>query len=280
MINLDAVSFRYKENKNLFDELDLNLKPGTIYGLLGRNGAGKTTLLKLMCGLLFPHSGRIDCMGYFPESRNPAMLEKLYFLPEEFFTPSATADQYRSMFAPLYPQFSGEDFSRNLGVFEIDSGEKMSEMSFGQKKKVLLAFALAVNTPFLLLDEPTNALDIPSKGQFRRLLAGVSREDKVILVSTHQVRDMENLIDPVVILEKGKILFNESMSDVTGKLTMEVSPDEPEGAIYSEKTMGGYASIRERSGKQESKIDLELLFNGITAQPGQFSRLFAKEQIS
>jgi ABC-2 type transport system ATP-binding protein len=279
MINLDSVSFSYKENKRLFDELDLSLKPGTIYGLLGRNGAGKTTLLKLMCGLLFSHSGKIDVLGYSPEKRDPEMFEKLYFLPEEFSTPQATVDQYRSMFSPLYPRFSGEEFSKSLGVFEIDSGEKMSEMSFGQKKKVLLAFALAANTPFLLLDEPTNALDIPSKGQFRRLLAGISREDKVILVSTHQVRDMENLIDPVVILENGKILFNEFMGAVTEKLTMEVGPDEPEGVLYSEKTMGGYASIRPRTTGQESKIDLELLFNGVTVQPDHFSRIFAKEQI-
>lgn len=278
MVEMKSVTFAYGKKAPLFRQLDAELQPGTIYGLLGRNGAGKTTMLKLMCGLLFPHGGEISVLGYDPAQRSPRLQQEILLIPEEFATHALTVHEYRSLYAPLYPRFNGEEFERYLGEFQLDSADKMSEMSYGQKKKVLLAFGLAAHTRLLILDEPTNALDIPSKGQFRRLLVGSSDEDRVIVVSTHQVRDMENLIDPITILENGTIIFQHTLDEITSRIRMEHAAEEPDGALYSERAMGGYASVVRNENGQESRIDLELLFNAVTANPELIESLFAKEE--
>ena len=255
------------------------MRTDTIYGLLGKNGAGKTTLLKLLCGLRFPESGQITVNGYSPELRDPALLEEIFIIPEEFPSPAVKVSQYGWLHGVFYPRFDSEEYRRHATEFELDPDQKISEMSYGQKKKALLAFGLAANTALLLLDEPTNGLDIPSKGQFRRLLAGAANEARTILISTHQVRDMENLIDPIVILEEGRVIFNHSVEEVTERLTMGVAPEEPVGAIYAEQVLGGFAAVRERGGDTASRIDLELLFNAVTTHPAEVSALFAKEEV-
>jgi len=276
MVELRSVTFSYNQRAPLFERLDARLEPGTIYGLLGRNGAGKTTLLKLMCGLRFPQRGRITVLEHEPALRSPALQQEILFIPEEFATPPLSVERYRSLYAPLYPRFDEAEFQRHLAEFELEGSAAMDEMSYGQKKKVLLAFGLAAHTRILVLDEPTNALDIPSKGQFRRLLAGSADEDRIIVVSTHQVRDMEHLIDPITILENGRIIFQHSMDEITRRIRMEHGPEAPGSAIYSERAMGGFASVVPNDGR-DSRIDLELLFNAVTTQPDAVEALFAKE---
>ena len=279
MVHMEEVRFRYGRKAPLFDGLDLELRRDTIYGLLGKNGAGKTTLLKLLCGLRFPESGQITVGGYVPETRNPALLEEIFIVPEEFPSPAVKVSQYGWLYGAFYPHFDSAEYGRHVADFELDPDQKISEMSYGQKKKALLAFGLAANTSLLLLDEPTNGLDIPSKGQFRRLLAGAASETRTILISTHQVRDMENLIDPIVILEQGRVVFNHSVDEVTDRLVMGVAADEPGAAIYSEQAIGGYAMVSERGGRAASRIDLELLFNAVTAHPAEIDALFTKEEV-
>lgn len=279
MVHMEGVRFRYGRKAPLFDGLNLELRTDTIYGLLGKNGAGKTTLLKLLCGLRFPESGHITVDGYSPELRDPALLEEIFIIPEEFPSPAVKVSQYGWLHGVFYPRFDSEEYGRHVTEFELDPDQKISEMSYGQKKKALLAFGLATNTSLLLLDEPTNGLDIPSKGQFRRLLAGAANETRTILISTHQVRDMENLIDPIVILEEGSVIFNHSVEEVTERLTMGVAPEEPVGAIYAEQVLGGFAAVRERRDGPASRIDLELLFNAVTTHPADVRTLFAKEEV-
>jgi len=277
MVTIKEMSFRYSKKRPLFDGLNMELRTDTIYGLLGKNGAGKTTLLKLLCGLRFPNSGSISVAGFRPEERHPGLMEELFLVPEEFPAPAVRISQFAWMYGSLYPRFSAQEFDSYAAEFELDPDQKISEMSFGQKKKALLAFGLAANTSLLLLDEPTNGLDIPSKGQFRRLLAGASNEERTILVSTHQVRDMENLIDPIVILENGKVIFNHSVDEVTTRLAMGMTSDEPVDALYSEKAMGGYAVVKARSDGAATRVDLELLFNAVTEKPAELTSLFAQE---
>jgi len=267
MIEMNKVSFSYGRTAALFDELDWNLKPGTIYGLLGRNGAGKTTLLKLISGLLFRTGGTISVLGTDPEERRPAVQEEMLFIPEELPSPPMTIGAYESVYRGLYPRFDGTEFTRYLAEFELDRSAKLGEISFGQRKKALLAFGLAAGTRVLILDEPTNALDIPSKGQLRRILAGAVTDERVIVVSTHQVRDMEQIIDPIVILEKGKIVFDHSMDRVSRALRVELSAEESPEAIYCERAMGGFANIVPNRGDSDSRVDLELLFNAVTNAP-------------
>ena len=247
--------------------------------MLGRNGAGKTTLLKLLCGLRFPEAGLIDVAGFVPEQRPPGLLEELFLIAEEFAVPGLRVESYAKRYGPLYPRFSFEQFEAYIDEFELDRSQKLTEMSYGQKKKALLAFGMASNTRLLLLDEPTNGLDIPSKGQFRRLLAGAASPERTIVVSTHQVRDMENLIDPVVILEEGRIIFNFTIDEVTERLSMGVTAEPPADAIYSEKALGGYATLREANDGVATRLDLELLFNAVTSDPARVGEAITREVV-
>jgi ABC-2 type transport system ATP-binding protein len=185
---------------------------------------------------------------------------------------------YVALYAPFYPRFSHDEFRQYMTEFELDHDKKLSALSYGQKKKFTLAFGLASGCRVLLLDEPTNGLDIPSKGQLRRLLARASREDRVILVSTHQVRDMENLIDPIIILDQGRIIFKQPMSEVTRRLSVRLEPTEPQGdsILYADRTIGGWVSVRENTGAEETGIDLETLFNTVIANPAKLAGLFTE----
>jgi ABC-2 type transport system ATP-binding protein len=279
MVTMKNVSFAYGRKGRLFDGLDWQLEPGTIYGLLGRNGAGKTTLLKLLCGTLFRHDGEIRVLESDPELRRPALQQEMLFISEELPTPPMSVAAYERLYSPLYPRFDEREFTRYLAEFEVDRNTDLGKMSFGQRKKALLAFGLAANTRALILDEPTNALDIPSKGQLRRILAGASTEERTIVVSTHQVRDLEQLIDPVIILEQGNIIFQHSVDEITSALRVEVGPEEPQDAIYSERTMGGYASLVPNHSGADSRIDIELLFNAVTTSPESVNRLFTTQEV-
>jgi len=235
MINITNLTFAYPKKRELFSGIDLKIPAGRICGLLGKNGVGKTTLLRLMAGLLFPKSGHCSVENYNPEKRMPSFLQEIYFLPEEFYLPDLTIAQYLKSYAPFYPRFQYDTFLAYLKEFDLLLSEKLNELSHGQKKKALLSFALATDCKLLLLDEPSNGLDIPSKVQFRKLLAGALTEERIIILSTHQVRDLENLIDTVVILDNGRIIFQKTLEDF---------------AI-------------------DSPVDLELLFNKVLAERGK-----------
>ncbi|HEY9595188.1 MAG TPA: ABC transporter ATP-binding protein [Spirochaetia bacterium] len=275
MIEIKNMSFGYKRQK-LFNDLSLSLSPGNIYGLLGKNGAGKTTLLKIICGLRLPQEGSCSVLGMDPAKRPVHLLEDICFISEELHVAAIPPALFLRLYAPLYPRFSHTDFADYAKEFELELGKSLNEMSYGQKKKFLLAFGLATRCRVLLLDEPTNGLDIPSKSQFRRLLARAGGTDQVILISTHQVRDMENLIDPIIILDQGKIIFQQAIADAAARLTTQLEREEPtgDGVLYSEKTLGGWVVVRANENGQESSIDLETLFNAVTTSGEKIATLF------
>jgi ABC-2 type transport system ATP-binding protein len=265
MVEVSNMSFGYKK-KRLFSGLDLKLEPGNIYGLLGKNGAGKTTLLKIISGLRQAQEGSCRVLGRDPARRPAPLLEELCFIAEELYVPALMPEAFESLHARLYPRFDHQAFRGFLSEFEIGTDKKLSELSYGQKKKFLISFGLASGCRLLLMDEPTNGLDIPSKSQFRRLLARAGGTDQCILVSTHQVRDMENLIDPIIILDEGRIIFNQPLREAGARLRTVIETVEPadEGALYAEKTLGGWAVMRRNDGGEETHIDLEILFNAVT----------------
>lgn len=278
MIKIRDLSFSYAPSDRLFTSLDLELPGGSIFGLLGKNGAGKTTLLKLIAGLIFPKSGDCEVMGYQPQKRWPQFLEEIYMIPEEFYIPPLTAGEYERLYAPFYPRFERELFRQYLNEFALIQEKKLSTLSYGQKKKFILAFGLATNCRLLILDEPTNGLDIPSKSQFRKLLASALTDDRSFIVSTHQVRDMEQLIDPIIILDDGEIVFFQSIYEVSKVLSCQIQQDIPTGneMLYYEKVLGGYAVVGENSTGQESKTDLEILFNAVVSNKDRISQIFKK----
>lgn len=276
MIHLQNVSFGYKKNKPLFSKLDLKVEKGNIYGLLGKNGAGKTTLMKLIAGLIFPKAGELDVMGFNPQQRLPQFLADVYFIHEEHYVPKIKVSTYEKIYAPFYPNFSHAEFDSHLAEFGLEKNRKLTEMSYGQKKKVLLSFGLACNSRLLILDEPTNGLDIPSKSQFRKLLAKSISDERTFIVSTHQVRDMANLIDPIIILEDGEIIFQQSIYEVSQKLFFDISyrTAEPEGVLHSERLPGAYRTVTENLTGEESEVELEALFNTVVFNREKIKEIF------
>lgn len=275
MINIKDLYFSYRK-KPVLKGLNLQLQPGHIYGLLGSNGTGKSTLLKNIAGTLFPKSGTIDVLGHYPKQRKPSFLQQLFMLPEEFFLPGLTPKQLISGLSVFYPRFSREDFYKYLYEFEVPVENAVDEMSLGQKKKTLIAFGLACNTDLLLMDEPTNGLDILSKSQFRKILAHLSTDKRCIVISTHQVQDLENLIDHVVILNEGKVVFDHSMMTVGQRLYFGTAKDEEEchHALYAEKIMKGAAIVGSNTNGEESSVDLELLYKSVVLSGNSINTQF------
>lgn len=278
MINISNLHFRYGKNQ-LFSDLHLKVQEGNIYGLLGKNGAGKSTLLKIISGMLFVEEGSCMVKDVSSFKRLPSFLEDIYYLPEEFYLPPLKSTEYEVMFGELYPRFNSQQFREYLKEFDLDpnSDKRLSKLSLGQKKKYLLAFGLASGTSLLLLDEPTNGLDIPSKRQFRRLVSMAMSDNRTIIISTHQVKDVENLIDPVIILDEGKILFNESMEIINRNLTVSIEKERHPEALYSEEGLSGYTTVLRNKEGEEGEIDLEILFNTVIASGGELRRIVKGE---
>ncbi|MGC9150346.1 MAG: ATP-binding cassette domain-containing protein [Microbacter sp.] len=276
MIQFTDVTFSYQRNKHIFEALNIHFDHGKIYGLLGENGVGKTTFLRMTAGLLFPKRGTIDVMDFVPKQRNPDFLASLFYLPEEFDAPHEVVKDFVQRNGSFYPSFNKDQFTKYMDQFGVEPNKKFTELSFGQKKKTLISMALSVNTPILLLDEPTNGLDIPSKTIFRRLIAQVADEKKCIIISTHQVRDLELLIDPIVILERNQVLLNDSVESITQKLMFSVESVIPPDALYYEPTPGGYNVISINQNGIESKLNIELLFNAVIANRAYFKNVYPK----
>ena len=264
MINIQQLNFSYRR-KPVFRELNLSLQPGYIYGLLGKNGTGKSTLLRNIAGLLFPGSGSISVNGFNPAQRKPSFLADIFMVPEEFFLPNIPIQAFVKSNAPFYPNFNKTQFEQYLTEFSIPIENTLQQMSYGQKKKVLISFGLACNTSVLLMDEPTNGLDILSKSQFRKVMAGAVNENKCIIISTHQVKDLENLIDRITVIDEGKILFDQTIDNISRKLLFRISfsNEELKQAIYAEESLKGNALILPNYMEEDTAIDLEMLYKAI-----------------
>lgn len=273
MIKINDLSFYYNKKRPVFEHVSFDMQGG-IYGLLGENGVGKTTLLHLISGLCFPKNGSCKVFEYESAYRNPEMLKQLFFLPEEFQAQNMLIKDFIKYNSSFYPNFSETQFDVYLNDFHVEKDRKMAELSFGQKKKVMIAFALALNTPITLLDEPTNGLDIPSKAQFRKIVASAFEESRCILISTHQVRDLESLIDPIIILDRNQVLLNNSVEEITQKLLFSYTSTKPEEALYCEQTMQGYASVQVNEYKEESTLNIETLFNTVVSNKAKIKELF------
>jgi ABC-2 type transport system ATP-binding protein len=281
MIQIQNLSFGYNRKKLLYKNLTVSINDGSIYGLLGKNGAGKSTLLKNIIGLLFPVSGSIKVNDFVPKKRQPSFLQTIYFIPEEVYVPSLTIKSYRNLFAPFYPDFDDAKFSGYLEELNVRDEGKLNSLSFGQQKKFIIAFALACNTKALILDEPTNGLDIPSKIQFRKLMASVMNDERTIIISTHQVRDLENLIDKIIIVDNGSLLLSASLADISDKLCFKTVNEiaDTSKVLYAEETLKGISIVQKNIAGENSKVNLEQLFNAVTEKPEMIKAIFSNNQI-
>ena len=262
MITIDDLGFSYGSIPVL-DHISMTLEDGRIYGLLGENGVGKTTLLTLLAGLKKPRTGHIDTDGFTPYDRKPSFLQDQYYLPDEVSPLTYTAECFARIRGVFWPNFSLERFLEILKEFEVDPAQKMNKMSSGQLKKTYISFALALGVKHLFLDEPTNGLDIPSKAQFRKAVTKYTAEDSVIVISTHQVRDLENIIDPIIILDRRNVLANATLEEISEKLYFDYGTELHPDALYSEQLPGGFIQVMVNSTGEESKVNIEAFFNAV-----------------
>lgn len=226
-----------------------------------------------MSGLLFSKSGQYTIHGYDGLKRNANSLQHLFLVPEDFELSGIKIATYEKVNAPFYPNFSKEQFYNLIAAFQLSKNDNIATLSFGQKKKVLIAFGIAANTKLLLMDEPTNGLDIPSKSQFRKIMASIADVDRCIIISTHQVRDLHSLINHVVVLNDSRVVFNHSLFDVSKQLCFgKYKGADTSSIVYTEAGFAG-KSVYRRNNLEETEVDLELLFSGIVNSPTQINNV-------
>ena len=277
MLEVKNLSFSYGRRKaKVLEDFSLTLQKGSVYGLLGKNGTGKSTLLYLMSGLLRPQNGQVLYKGIEVVKRYPETLQDMFLVPEEFALPNVSLKQYVKLNAPFYPSFSEEILKACLSDFGMGEDLELGALSMGQKKKVFICFAIATNTTLLLMDEPTNGLDIPSKSQFRKMIATNMSDDKAVIISTHQVRDIDSLLDHVLIMDGTNLLLDASVSTICEKLCFaELGMNEPtDGALYVQPSVQGNSVILPNEYGGESKMNLEILFNAMLAERVRMQQMF------
>ena len=268
MIQIANLHYTYAgSRKTVFRDFNLQLENNRIYGLLGKNGTGKSTLLYLICGLLRQKQGVIAIDGIDSRKHDPELLSEMFIIPEEFDLMPVKLEDYILLNKPFYPKFDKEILLKCLSDFELSPDINLKQLSMGQKKKVYMSFALAANTRYLFMDEPTNGLDIPSKSQFRKVIANNMTDDRTLIISTHQVHDVESLLDHIVMLDQSRLKLDASVADITERYTFQFrAPGEPmDDVLYAEPSLQGNAVItKKKLGDEDTTLNLELLFNAVT----------------
>lgn len=280
MMAFKDVCFSYRRNVPVLSNLSLQIEPGTVCGLLGRNGVGKSTMLYLTAGLLRPRSGQVLCNGYIPSDRQVNFLNDIFIVPEEFDLPPITLDEYVRINSVFYPKFNLDLMQSILEIFALPGNINLGALSLGQKKKAFLSFALACNTSILLLDEPTNGLDITAKRMFRAAITAAMTDDKTIIISTHQVYDVENILDHVVIADNNRILLNRPMIDIQTKLRFGYTqdPEQAKRALFSIPMPGGFNVVEFLDDPdRETEVNLETLFELTNSNPDLINQLFVEK---
>ena len=262
MIEIKDLAFSYGKTP-ILKSITTTLEEGRIYGLLGENGVGKTTLLTLLCGLKKVCSGSITTDGENPFDRTPTLLQNQFYLPDEVLPVAMKAECFAKERGAFWPDYDHSKFLEIMKEFENDPAKKMNQMSAGQLKKTYISLALACGCKYIFMDEPTNGLDIPSKTQFRSAIMKYTSDDSTIVISTHQVRDLENIIDPIIILDRQDVLLNASVEEITSKLYFDYGTQLHPESLYSEQLPGGFIQVYPNSTGEDSMINVEALFNAV-----------------
>lgn len=269
MIELSGVSFGYQSDKNVLDNLNLRMEEGRFYGLLGMNGSGKTTLLKLIAGKLFAHGGEIYVDGRNLRERDVETLQKVFMLPADFIFPNMSLEQFLAIYSEFYPEFRKEVLNDCLVNFEIRRDiEHLDKLSLGEKHKVAFSIALSLGTKILLLDEAANGMDIPARKMFRKLLMKHVREDQIVVLSTHIVQDIENLLTDVIVLRKDAPVYAASLEEIASRYSFGIQSNE-EGVLYAEACAEGYHVVTHKQENMDTEVSLELLFNALIKGGGR-----------
>lgn len=265
-LRINNLSVAYGNDRPVLDQLSMKLTAGGICALAAPNGEGKTTLMKVIAGLRFADRGVVNTLGFDPSKRQPAFLEQLYFLPAEPSLPAWTPKRIGKVYGPFYPNFSNELYYQCLMDFRVDPDRQLDKLSFGQQRRVQLAFALAVKTPLLLLDEPTLGLDIAGKDQFRRSLIQATEEGQTVLMSTHLLNEVEPVLDQLMILHQRQIWAHVDLTAAQQIYSYHLSsraPD-PDSNSYGRRVPGGWLVIKADGGPSTARPDIETLYLALT----------------
>jgi ABC-2 type transport system ATP-binding protein len=271
MINIQNLHFSYGRQP-VYEDLNIQFSGGYVYGLFGKNGSGKSTLFRLIYGMLFPASGSVKVNTYESMYRQPGLLQQIYMVPEELYVPAVSLQEYVGHLSKFYPHFDETQMHRFISEFEIPQVKRIDQLSYGQKKKLIISIGLAANTPVLLMDEPTNGLDILSKSQFRKVIGSVVNEQRCILISTHQARDLESLIDRFSLIDGGRILYDKPIREIGRELKFVRlnKGEDARGLLYSENSIDGTLAVMPNLEEEDTRVDLELLYKAVITNKEYF----------
>ena len=272
-IKISNLNFSYKANELVLKGLNLNLRGGNIYGLFGKNGEGKTTLLHCLMGLCTTPKNTININGKNVEISK----EDMYFTPEDIYSNGLSIREYTECIRPFYKKFDDELLKKQLDFFNIDINMKLNKISLGQKKKANVSIAFASKCSILIFDEPTNGLDVMSKKTFRKSIIENINEDRIIIISTHQVRDLEDIVNHILVLNNHHLVFDNSIDNISNKLdflTNDVIDLKKTDIIYSSDNSINKSLICKKQKGLNSKMDLELLLEAISISPESINKIF------
>lgn len=276
MIEIKNLDFHYPRKRQVYKNLNLNIEEGSVYALLGLNGAGKTTLLNLIAGFLIPKEGSCKVFGHQSKNREPEMLQEIFLVSDISEFPNMSVSEFCKLYAGFYPRFDNSFFEYCISEFRLSGYSSLKRLSFGDKRKVMLSFALATRCRLLMFDEPTNGLDIPSKATFRKLVASSLGEKQTIIMATHQVRDLANLMDRIVIEHHGEILINETIERIAEKLSFGLNAEliSKTDLMFHSESFTQTETVSINRTNQQGPIDIELLFNAAISSPEELSTIF------
>ena len=214
LIQAQGLTLRYGR-KVAVDDVSFTIPKGRVFGLLGHNGAGKTTLMKALVGLL-PAHGRLSVLGVDPAKQRVALLEKLAYIPDVAILPGwARVGELITLMGGLHPRFSADRARALLKRTSVSLADKVKSLSKGMTVQVHLALVAAIDAQLMILDEPTLGLDVLSRKAFYEMLIDEWCDgERSVLISTHQVEEIEGLLSDVIMLNEGRLVLSISLEEM------------------------------------------------------------------
>ena len=240
MIELKNVTKTFGGFKAL-DDLTLTVPQGAVYGLVGPNGAGKSTAIRHITGIYRPDSGSITVEG-LPVYENPQIKQTIGYIPDDvFFFPAATMEEMRKFYKGMYPKFDDALFERLYDAFDLPRKGQIRRFSKGMQKQAAFHLTLACRPDILILDEPVDGLDPVMRRQVMSLiLSDVAEHGTTVLISSHNLRELEDVCDHVGIMDHGRMLLERSLADMQGStVKVQLVGDAPENLEVLHETASG-----------------------------------------
>lgn len=220
MLQIEGLVKRFA-SKAAVDHVSLQLEQGKIYGLLGPNGSGKTTLMKLVSGLLKPSEGQISVDGHDIGEKSKAAIS--YMPTENYIYEFMKVKMVRNYFKDLYKDFDVDTFNRLIMELDIKEEDKVGSLSSGQKNRLKLAVSLARRAKLVMLDEPLNGIDLISREKIIKCIINEADETQTILISSHLVNEIEQILDEVIMIKDGEIMLKGDSDDLRSERSMSIT---------------------------------------------------------